>query len=247
MPAEPRSWLMGALLKVQQEVPKIQKQAIAKIESQRGASYSYRYVPLDVLMETVQPSLSKHGLVWIALPCNDAQGRPALNYKLVHAASGESEEGTMTLMLTSQDDPKGHGSAITYARRYSITAVLNLVAAKDDDGSAARSRGTARGRVERPADVSAQPPQQTQRLATAKQRGMLNAKAAEKGLPPTRLADIVLAASGSAPLTWASQSAAEDWLRRAMDRLPAQLVDTILASLEAAEPEAPETQESLVL
>jgi ERF superfamily len=138
--AEQAQGLMGALLKVQQEAPRLVKEAEAKITSSKGTSFSYRYVPLDVLMEAIQPILTKNELVWISLPCRDEQNQPALKYRLTHVPSGEEIEETMPLVLTTQQDPKGHGSAITYARRYAITAVLNLSASKDDDGDAAGAR-----------------------------------------------------------------------------------------------------------
>jgi hypothetical protein len=42
----------------------------------------------------------------------------------------------MPLLLT-KEDPQGQGSAITYARRYALCAVLNLVGDDDDDGNGA--------------------------------------------------------------------------------------------------------------
>ena len=41
-------------------------------------------------------------------------------------------------LLITQPSPQGLGSALTYARRYSLCAVLNLVADADDDGQAAK-------------------------------------------------------------------------------------------------------------
>jgi hypothetical protein len=60
-----------------------------------------------------------------------------LAYRLVHAATGDALEGSMPLMLKSAD-PQGQGSALTYARRYSIMAVLGLVPDEDDDGNRAQ-------------------------------------------------------------------------------------------------------------
>jgi hypothetical protein len=41
-------------------------------------------------------------------------------------------------LLLSKNDAQGQGSAITYARRYALCAVLNLVADDDDDGQQGR-------------------------------------------------------------------------------------------------------------
>jgi hypothetical protein len=42
-------------------------------------------------------------------------------------------------LLLDKRNSQGLGSAITYARRYALTAVLNLVADEDDDGNQASS------------------------------------------------------------------------------------------------------------
>lgn len=236
--AQKGATLYSAILAVQEALPKIGKDAEAQIESKReGArSFKYRYASLEALLEAVVPALCQEGLVWIAKPCRDERGDPALAYKLVHAPSGEAEEGVMPLMLVAQD-PKGHGSAISYARRYALLSVLNIAPGDDDDGTAAGRR--AEGRVSRPNRVSASAPQQTERLATAKQRGLINVRAGEKGLPPSAMANILLAAAGQGPRTFDSQTDAEHLVKRNLDRLPGRLVDAVLERIGQA---AGETQ-----
>jgi hypothetical protein len=63
-------------------------------------------------------------------------------YRLIHAATDQNITGTMPLLL-GKADSQGFGSAITYARRYSLCAVLNLVADDDDDGHRASQRKAA--------------------------------------------------------------------------------------------------------
>lgn len=118
--------LLGALLAVQAEAPTLPK-------DKTNPHYQSKYTPLDTIVERIGPILNKHGLVWITLPGRDEHGDPALHYRLAHAATGEAITGTMPLLL-SKADPQGMGSGLTYARRYSICAVLNLVADDDDDG-----------------------------------------------------------------------------------------------------------------
>lgn len=219
--------LIGALLAVQGEAPKLQRSAI-------NPAFRSKYVTLDSLMEAILPVLNKNGLVWTALPCRD-EGEPALNYRLVHAPTGEALEGTMPLML-AKSDPQGQGSALTYARRYSIMAVLGLVADEDDDGNQA-SRPTARRQGTNgngtPA-VTARPAQGAPRPATPKQRGLINAKASEAELDPMTLANIILHATGNEPREFDDFEAAERWLKPAMDRLPGKAVDGILEGIAKA-------------
>lgn len=118
--------LLHALLAVQAEAPTLPKNAT-------NPHYKSKFCPLDTIVETVGPLLAKNELVWTTLPGRDDHGDPALTYRLCHAPSGEAIQGTMPLLL-SKADAQGQGSAITYARRYAICAVLNLVADDDDDG-----------------------------------------------------------------------------------------------------------------
>lgn len=139
--------LLAALLAVQAEAPPLKKSA-------ENPHFRSKFAPLDKIVETINPILHKHGLVWSTLPGHDEYG-PALTYRLAHAESGEVLEGTMPLLLSKQD-AQGQGSAITYARRYALCAVLNLVAEDDDDGArAATSRaqtGESNGRAGRPSE-----------------------------------------------------------------------------------------------
>jgi hypothetical protein len=48
----------------------------------------------------------------------------------------------MPLMLGREPDSRSHGSALTYAKRQALEAVLNLVGQTDDDG--ARASGTSK-------------------------------------------------------------------------------------------------------
>ena len=123
--------LLEALLAVQAEVPTLPKDAT-------NPHFKSKFTPLDTIVEYVGPILNKHGLVWSSWPTVNESGDPALRYKLAHAESGEALEDTMSLLLV-KSDPQGQGSAITYARRYALCAVLNLVADEDDDDNAGSS------------------------------------------------------------------------------------------------------------
>jgi hypothetical protein len=58
---------------------------------------------------------------------------------LIHAESGEYLMANSTMHPT-KSDPQSMGSAITYQRRYSIGAILNLNIDEDDDGNAASTQ-----------------------------------------------------------------------------------------------------------
>jgi hypothetical protein len=125
--------LHAAVLAIQSEIGTLQKNAI-------NPHFKSRYISLDSLVEHVQPLLTKHGLIWTTAPDyisdSDSSIVPALSYQLTHAESGGTLGGSMPLLLEKQN-AQGLGSAITYARRYALCAVLNIVADVDDDGEKA--------------------------------------------------------------------------------------------------------------
>lgn len=214
-PPEP-STLLEALLAFQAQAPTLQKDA-------SNPHFKNRYVSLDAITQAITPVLTACGLVWITTPGNDEDDAPVLSYRLAHSKSGEELTGRVRLMLP-KNDSQGWASALTYARRYTISAVLGLSAEDDDGDAASQGRG-----------VTAAPVQPTERTVSAKQRGLVNAKAAEKGLDPIQLAEIVLAATEAPAKSFEHAAQATDWLRRAMDRLPARYVDPILLLIEQHE------------
>lgn len=112
-----------ALAKFQQEVPVIHKAT---------QGYGYSYADLPAIFEVINPLLSKHGLGFTQL-LGDAQ----ITTVLFHYTSGEEIESTMTIpdnvQLKGMNDFQVMGSAITYYRRYSLSAMLGLVTDKDID------------------------------------------------------------------------------------------------------------------
>jgi hypothetical protein len=136
--------LAAALLAFQAEAPTLSKNAAGQVGSR-----NYKYVDLHSIVETITPLLAKHGLTWTTRPTG-THDAPTLTYELLWEGDGsevatddtlprEAIAGEMPLYLPEHPTSQTLGSAITYARRYALTAVLNLVADEDDDGQAATS------------------------------------------------------------------------------------------------------------
>jgi ERF superfamily protein len=125
------SALGKALLAFQKEAPSLHKDSTAEIQTKTGGKFTYRYLGLDKAMEKIRPVLTKHGLVLIQMPWITESGKSALKTTLMHGETGESISSMM--LLPGAEDPQGQGSEITYARRYSVMAILALVGDEDDD------------------------------------------------------------------------------------------------------------------
>ena len=57
--------------------------------------------------------------------------------KLIHIDSGECIESVYEIKCKDDTNPQQLGSGVSYARRYSISSILNLNIDDDDDGNAA--------------------------------------------------------------------------------------------------------------
>lgn len=94
-----------------------------------------KYVQLDGLLDAIRPVLSKHGLSVLQMPGGDGQ-QITITTILMHE-SGEWMESEPFTLKATKIDPQGAGSAVTYGRRYSLSAILGVAWDADDDGAAA--------------------------------------------------------------------------------------------------------------
>lgn len=137
MPDQPAT-LAEALVALQAALPVIRKGETAQVEHRGGGSHSYRYADYRDILDDVRPHLTKHGFAWTCKPTMEA-GEFGLRYRLIHAPSGEEDTGFYPIPVNLP--AQARGSEITYARRYCLTAVLDI-ALDDDDGKAATDAWT---------------------------------------------------------------------------------------------------------
>jgi hypothetical protein len=102
--------------------------------------YKSKYADLGTIIEATKDALSKNGLAICQLPVPntikvDGEERVYLDTVLIHE-SGEWIKCAIAL-IPKADDPQAIGSAMTYARRYSLGAILGVASEDDDDGNAA--------------------------------------------------------------------------------------------------------------
>lgn len=130
------SALAKALIGFQSALPAIAKDA--KVETGR---FTYRFLSMGALWEQIQPHLAKHGLA-ITQPTRMAEGGVCIETTVMHE-SGQWLRGQ--LFLPAAGDNRGsmaqaYGAAITYGRRYGLSALLGIVTEDDDDGASAGDR-----------------------------------------------------------------------------------------------------------
>lgn len=98
--------------------------------------FKSKYADLASVWDACRDQLSAHGLSVIQTT-EDGLEYVTIITTLSHS-SGEWIRGRLT-MKPVKNDPQGVGSAITYARRYALAAIVG-VAPEDDDGEAASGR-----------------------------------------------------------------------------------------------------------
>lgn len=125
--------LAAALSAFQAELPTIKKGNTAKIVTKTGQNFGYAYADLTDVTEKAFPLLTKHGLSFLATPTMMGE-LFVLHYELRHV-SGDIVDGDYP--LPRQGTPQEMGSAITYARRYALTAVTGIAPGGDDDDAKA--------------------------------------------------------------------------------------------------------------
>lgn len=96
--------------------------------------FKSKYADLNSVMGAVKPALAKHGLAFVQV-CHDAEHCAKVETVIVHASGEQFKCGAVSVPV-SKHDAQGYGSALTYARRYSLAAAFG-VGAEDDDGNAA--------------------------------------------------------------------------------------------------------------
>jgi len=137
------------------------------LKTSDNAHFRSKYAGLDACIEAVIDSLHANGIALIQrnVPCESGVSVETI---LLHT-SGETISGGILHVPASKQDPQGYGSALTYARRYSLLTLCGI-APEDDDGNAA-SKPVAYSKPAKPA------PRMTDEAAN-KSNGQRSAKAA---------------------------------------------------------------------
>ncbi len=97
-----------------------------------------KYAPLEIVLNTVRPVLAKHGLSILQAPSGDGE-HIIVTTTLLHI-SGEWIESPELVLKADKATAQGAGSAITYARRYALSAILGISSEDDDDGNVAEKQ-----------------------------------------------------------------------------------------------------------
>lgn len=141
--------------------------------------YKSKYATLDTIWETIRTLLAENGLS-VAQTMDYYNDKSTLQTTLYHT-SGEWISGTQ-LVNPVKDDPQSLGSAISYARRYSLSAILGIVADEDDDANIATKPDAKNIPAGKPDVAEASPPQKSEPTISATQIKKIYASVKERGI-----------------------------------------------------------------
>lgn len=157
---------------------KAQAEILGAAKSSENPHFRSRYADLASVWDACRGPLSKHGLAVIQWPRLAHLGGEAwaleLETVLTHQ-SGQWMADTLAVVL-ARLDAQSIGSAITYARRFSLGAVAG-VAPEDDDGEAAVAASAAPPARAEPAPAKGSPAAEIER-AQGKVLGIVSRKVA---------------------------------------------------------------------
>ena len=117
------------------------------VKDRENPFHKNMYATLDNIVDCVQFALFVEGLRIENVPDLTTDGVFVLRTRLVVVDTGEFIESVIPLTATKSQE---QGSAITYARRYALTALLNLCVETDDDGNVASGKGGGGGDTSTP-------------------------------------------------------------------------------------------------
>lgn len=112
---------------------KAQKEFGPALKTNTNPHFKSKYADLSACVEAVIDALNNNGIGLIQ-QCHESANGVIVETMFIHE-SGETLSCGNLHVPAAKQDPQGYGSALTYARRYSLMAACGI-APEDDDGNA---------------------------------------------------------------------------------------------------------------
>lgn len=117
---------------------KVNKELGNVTKSADNPFFHSKYADLNAHLSAIEPVLEKHGLVLVQ-PCDCDEQGSFVESIVLDPVSCQFMASRMRLILPKQD-MQAMGSAVTYARRYTLGSLFAMQA-EDDDGNSASDAG----------------------------------------------------------------------------------------------------------
>jgi len=124
------------------------------LKDRTNPAFKSKYADLGACLDAVDDALLANGIALLQETFEDLTG-VTVETVFLHE-SGETLRGGKFHVPASKQDPQGYGSALTYARRYSLQAACGI-APEDDDGNAASNQAAQKAPASKPVSKAASP------------------------------------------------------------------------------------------
>lgn len=125
---------------MQSDITTVSKGSKVSYSNSKGGRTEYSFATLEDIVDMVRPVLQKHGFA-VSFKVNTSNG-VNVQCSLMHK-EGHSIETAMSLKEDKsggKNDVQALGSSISYAKRYTLSSLLNIATRDDDDAQAAMQK-----------------------------------------------------------------------------------------------------------
>ncbi len=113
-----------------------QNEVVQPEKSASNPHFKSKYVPLDNVVKSIADTAPKYGLSYIQTSVTESE-KAGVQTLLMHESGEWMEFEPFLLPIGQKSTPQAVGSAITYARRYTLSSIFGIASETDDDGNTA--------------------------------------------------------------------------------------------------------------
>lgn len=128
------------IIKLAKSLVETQKELKQPLKDAKNPFFKSEYVPLENVAEAITQTATKYGLAFSQYATTTENGNVSVGTIVFHE-SGEYIEYPPLILKPENTKPQSIGSAITYAKRYALSAIFGITSDKDDDGNKANENG----------------------------------------------------------------------------------------------------------
>lgn len=123
--------------KIAAALVKAQRAFSPALKTSTNPHFKNRYAALDACIDAVLDALNEAG-IFLSQPTHESAAGVLVETVFLHE-SGESFSAGKLFVPAGKNDAQGYGSALTYARRYSLMSACGIAPEDDDGNHAARA------------------------------------------------------------------------------------------------------------
>jgi hypothetical protein len=134
---------------------KAQKEFGPALKSSTNPAFRSRYADLSACVEAVIDALNNND-IFMMQPTHECDNGVIVETIFIHSSGEQISSGKLHVPATKHD-AQGYGSALTYARRYSLMTACGIAPEDDDGNSAAKTKAPPAKPAAQPAKASPPP------------------------------------------------------------------------------------------